>query len=210
MSSFVEWFESVCLEMNTNPLEATKNILQFRDSENALETIQSLLQTPSGSITPMAQFQAVLVLQYSSLKEWNNLSITSKSDIITILWTLIQSSFVSGTMPSFALNKIMQVYGMLWKRKWNDIDINEKQIFLQQISAFLEHAEAFNFGVKLLRIVIEEFNSRSSAEIGLPIEFHRVLRKSYESYGIDDAFNLSIKCINHSFAQVNKYIIKKN
>jgi hypothetical protein len=202
MSSFLEWFESVCLEMNTNPQTATKNILQFRDSDNALETIQSLLQTPSESISPMAQFQAVLVLQYLSLKQWNNLSTTNKSEIITILWTLIQTSFISGTMPLFALNKIMQVYGIFWKRKWNDIDINEKQIFFQQISAFLEHSDAFIFGVKLLRIVVEEFNSRSSTEIGLPIEFHRILRKSYESYGIDDAFNLSIKCINHSFAQV--------
>ena len=59
-------------------------------------------------------------------------------------------------------------------------------------------------GATLLRTVVEEFSSRSSAEIGLPIEFHRVAHAAYENLGLDDSMEIAAQALATSFDTVAK------
>ena len=199
MSSItVEWWESVCIELTRNPIAATKTITDFRDSDQALEASKYFLQ-PTTGCSAIAQFQAALILQHVCLKHWNKLSSNETQELRNTLWTLLHSSLTAGTMPSFALNKIMQVYALLWKRGWNDIDETNRQQLFQQIQAFMNNQEYMKIGAILLRTVFEEFCRRSSAEIGLPLEFHRIAHTAFSQSGLDQGLDIGIKCLLQSF-----------
>ena len=203
MSSItVEWWESVCLDLSRNPVSATKTITDFRDSEQALEASKYFLQ-PSTCCTPSAQFQAALILQYVCLKHWNKLSLNDIHELRNTLWTLLHSSLIARTMPSFAVNKIMQVYALLWKRGWQECDDASKQTLFMQIKSFMQNHEYMKFGASLLRIILEEFCSRSSAEIGLPMEFHRIAHTAFELNGLDDGLEISTQCLSISLSILN-------
>ena len=198
----VEWWESVCLELSRNPVAATKTITDFRDSEQALEASKYFLQ-PATCCSPSAQFQAALILQYVCLKHWSKLSVNEIHELRNTLWTLLHSSLTAGSMPSFAVNKIMQVYALLWKRGWQECDTTSKQQLFMQIKAFMQNHEYMKFGASLLRIVFEEFCSRSSAEIGLPMEFHRIAHNTFELDGLDYGLEISMQYLSISFSILN-------
>ena len=198
----IEWWESVCLELSRNPASATKTITDFRDSDQALEASKYFLQ-PSTCCTPSAQFQAALILQYVCLKHWSKLSLNEIHELRNTLWTLLHSSLTAGTMPSFAVNKIMQVYALLWKRGWQECDSASKQMLFMQIKSFMQNHEYMKFGASLLRIILEEFCSRSSAEIGLPMEFHRIAHNAFEENGLDEGLEISTQCLSISFTILN-------
>lgn len=195
----VEWWESVCVELSRNPVAATKIITDFRDSEQALEASRYFLQ-PSTCCSPVAQFQATLILQYVCLKHWSKLSISDTQDLRNTLWTLLHTSLAAGTMPTFALNKIMQVYALLWKRGWPESDIACRQQLFQQIRALMQKQEYMKTGATLLRTIFEEFCSRSSAEIGLPMEFHRVAHNAFDQSGVDEGLEIAVQCLGASFS----------
>ena len=197
-----DWWESVCIELSRNPVGATTTITEFRDTEQALDASKYFLQ-PATGCSPVAQFQAALVLQYVCLKHWNKLSAVDTQDLRGTLWTLLHSSITAGTMPSFALNKIMQVYALLWKRGWTESDHACKQQLFQQIRAFMQKAEYMKPGATLLRIVVEEFCSRSSAEIGLPMEFHRLAHNAFHQSGLDEALDISAQFLSISFTALS-------
>ena len=198
----VEWWESVCLELSRNPVAATKTITDFRDSEQALEASKYFLQ-PATCCSPSAQFQAALILQYVCLKHWSKLSVNEIHELRNTLWTLLHSSLTAGSMPSFAVNKIMQVYALLWKRGWQECDTTSKQQLFMQIKAFMQNHEYMKFGASLLRIIFEEFCSRSSAEIGLPMEFHRIAHNTFELDGLDYGLEISMQYLSISFSILN-------
>jgi hypothetical protein len=198
----VEWWERVCMELSRNPTEATRTITEFRDSEQALEASKHFLQ-PSTGCSPIAQFQAALIIQHVCLKHWSNLSISNIQELRNCLWTVIQASLNSGTMPSFSLNKIMQVYALLWKRAWQEIDHQCKQELFQHIRALMQHQEYMKVGATLLRTVFEEFCSRSSAESGLPMQFHRIAHNAFEQSGLDDGLEIASHCLLASFSILN-------
>ena len=198
-----EWWEGICEELARNPAAVTKTITDFRDSDQALEASKYFLQ-PSTGCTANAQFQSALILQYVCLKHWGKLTIIDIQELRTTLWTLIHSSIAAGSMPYFALNKIMQVYALLWKRGWHDSDITARQQLFQQIRAFMQSPQYMKSGATLLRTVVEEFSSRSSAEIGLPIEFHRVAHAAYENLGLDESMEIAAQALATSFDTVAK------
>jgi Importin-beta N-terminal domain len=198
----VEWWESICLELSRNPAGVTKTITDFRDSDHALEASKYFLQ-PSTGCSPVAQFQAALILQHVCLKHWNKLSASDTQDLRNTLWTLLHSSLAAGTMPNFAVNKIMQVYALLWKRGWHESDIGCKQQLFQQIRAFMQNQEYMKPGATLLRIVFEEFCSRSSAEIGLPKEFHRLAHNAFDQCGVNEGLEIAAQCLAASFSALS-------
>jgi hypothetical protein len=194
-----EWWEAVCQQLNRDPNAATKIITEFRDSDQALQASTYFLQQATGC-SPAAQFQAALILQYVCLKQWSSLSVTTTQELRGTLWTLIHTSLSARSMPPFALNKIMQVYALLWKRGWHEIDESQRNELFQQIGAFLHVPELMKSGSAMLRTIVEEFCSRSSAEIGLPLEFHRIAHMSFEAHGLDNAVSIATECLSFSFS----------
>lgn len=191
------WFEGICVELNRNPMQATAVLTEFQEQEYALEAVNSYLCDPSCS--PPAQFQASLIMQYNSLKNWSRLSSAQKLQLRDTIFSLIGKSIINSTMPPYALNKVMQVYALFWKRDWKEQSIDQ-QVLFQQISSMLQSTpEAFRQGCILLRILVEEFASRSSAEAGLPIEFHREAHESFEKQGLDQSIHLSIQTLSAAF-----------
>jgi len=195
------WWENLVAQLNSNPALVTKTITDFRESDQALEASKYFLQ-PATGCTPSAQFQAALILQYVCLKHWGKLALSDVQELRATLWTLIHASVAAASMPSFALNKIMQVYALLWKRGWHENDAPTRQQLFQQVRAFMQAPEYRKPGATLLRTVVEEFSSRSSAEIGLPIEFHRVSHGAFENVGLDDAMEIAAQAVAGAFDAV--------
>ena len=94
---------------------ATKAIEHFREQDYALEACHTWIRTPGCS--SLAQFQLALVIQYSSLKNWAHLSIETISSLRETLWGLIETAVARGSMPKYALNKVILVFVLLlWPR----------------------------------------------------------------------------------------------
>lgn len=202
--SYIQWFDNVCNQLSSEPQKATAILSEFRDSEQAFNVCKTLLPTPK--LSSQAQFQAVLILQHSCLKHWNELNKTDKDELKIMLWTVIEGAAYTKSLPSYTLNKCIQLYALIWKREWNELDEQGKAVLFHQIVALLQHqsqdVNVMKVGASILLVTVEEFNSKSSAEVGLPLEFHRVTRNLYESYGINESFQLALQSVNHSISLV--------
>jgi hypothetical protein len=200
----LQWFESVCIELERNPAKATKEIMEFREQDYALEACHTWMQ--AAECTPMAQFQLVLVMRYSAMKNWPQLSAGTVQAIRDTLWNLIQGAILTGVMPSFAMNTIMQIYALLWKRAWCDVDSTAHESALVQLRTLcmtnhqdaIINARAFTAGAKLASTLVHEFGSRSTTEsgVGLPLEFHKRTHALFEQYGLNECLALSHYCLD--------------
>lgn len=215
MASTLQEFEAVCEELQRNPVNATKAIEHFREQDYALEACHTWIRTPGCS--SLAQFQLALVIQYSSLKNWAHLSIETISSLRETLWGLIETAVARGSMPKYALNKVILVFVLLWKRGWKDCSSKEQELLFHRVSGFLGTAhggdaaqnsianpDAFKFGPMILRVLIEEFNNMNTTEIALPLEFHEKSRKKFESYGLGESLRLCMGCIGLAFHLVSE------
>jgi len=203
------WFEGICVEIDRNPKKVTASILLFREQDYALEACHTWMRTPECSA--IAQFQLALIMQYCSLKNWAHLSAESAQSLRDTLWTLIQNASVNNTMPMYALNKLMQVYSLLWKRGWHNMEAAAQRNIFAQIETLINSTDAkhaisttaFTTGAQLLTTLIEEFESRSTSEIGLPLEFHNKTHENFEKMGLQDCLRLAQLCLNRSTQQMH-------
>lgn len=208
-------FESICEELQRNPGNATKAIEHFREQDYALEACHTWIRTPGCS--SLAQFQLALVIQYSSLKNWAHLPAETISSLRDTLWGLIETAVASGSMPHYALTKVILVFALLWKRGWKDSSSKEHEILFARVSGFLGTAQgvdaahtsianpaAFKYGPMILRVLIEEFNNVNTTEIALPLEFHEKSHKKFEGYGLGESLRLCMGCIALAFHMVSE------
>jgi hypothetical protein len=217
MATTLQEFEAICVELQSNPGEATKSIESFRDQEYALEACHTWIRTPGCSA--IAQFQLALVIQYSSLRNWSYLPTETVASLRETLWGLIETAVASGSMPTFALNKVILVFVLLWKRGWKDGSTTDQESLFQRISGFLGTAQlqgggaatasgnianpdAFKYGPLILRVLLEEFNNVNTTEIALPLEFHEKSHKKYEQYGLGESLRLCMGCLTVSYQQI--------
>jgi hypothetical protein len=197
------WWENVCSDLERDPANATLIIHEFREQDYALEACHSWI---SQACTSRAKFQLCLVLQYASMKNWSQLSTEMKSSLRESLWMLIQTASLDDQMPVFALNKIIQVYSLLWKRGWCEVGPNSQQQLMDQLKGLFSTGNnwdswntsnaAFLTGIKLMISLLEEFESRSTSEIGLPLEFHMNTHSAFEIKGLNDCFELAQICLS--------------
>ena len=205
MSHTLEWFEGVCAELNRQPMAATAVLTEFREQEFALEAVNSYLSNPACS--PSAQFQACLILQHNSLKNWPRLSTAHKLQLRETLFNLMSNAIASSSMPPYALNKIMQVYVLFWKRDWKELVASSANgaaasVFFEHVTRIMFQSSSpnsFKHGCILLRILVEEFSNRSSAEAGLPMEFHRQAHEAFETFGLDQSLQIGMQCLSTAF-----------
>lgn len=197
----LEWWEHVCSETTTNPTWATQQINDFRESDDAYNACKAFLQNPTSS--PLAKFHAALVLSSVTLnKQWPLLSTTEKRELQMLIWQIISDGIQHNHYPTYVLNKIIQLLALLWKRGWHEYDDILKRESFTSISGVITSPAHQAIGCKMLRIVVEEFSSKSSAEIGLPLEFHRMSHESFQACGINEALQLSVQSLTNSLATV--------
>ena len=203
MSADLQWFESVCVSLNTDPAAATAQITEFREQDFALEACHRWLPDSS----PVAKFQLALVLQHSSMKNWVKLPAETVQSLRDTMWSLISDSIAKDNMPSFALNKIMQVFALLYKRGWTALSAEQQQGLFIQISALLQHADASNNtinqksfvnGALLLTTIIEEFSTNNTSDAGIPLEVHTASHDSFQKQGLGEALRIGISALNSS------------
>ena len=140
----LEWFEATCQELQSNPTKASKALESFRTEAYALEACHSWIRTPGCS--SLAQFQLALIIQYSSLRNWSHLSDETKVSLRETMWSLIQNAVAHDNMPPYALNKVIQIFVLLWKRSWKDTKEQEQTVPFQHISGFLATAQSQSSG----------------------------------------------------------------
>ena len=184
------WFESICQELSRNPMLATQAIEQFRESPIAVQsTLSFLTESSDGAcLSPLGQFQALSVLQYSVLARWVSLQPDEQRTIRSHLMNLINvyleraaasatSSYLSMAShstsvapttdaPAFVENKLVQVCVTVWKRSWLDsASAAEKNELFQHIS-FLLQAIPQGSGVQVQPIEVEEVVGVKRARLG--------------------------------------------
>lgn len=133
----LQWFESVCDSLSTNPKEATKSLLSFRNSVYASHARDFLLNTTK----PMVKFQAALVLQYACIMRWEQMHVNDKNELRTLLWNLINPITNTGVaLPAYAANKITQLFVWTWKKGYDSETVEAKQNLFAQLKLLLETA----------------------------------------------------------------------
>ena len=94
---YLNWFESVCSELSTNPQAASEKFMMFRETEDAFNASIFVI---SNSSNENVLFQALLILQYSFLKKWGSFGADQRENLKSSLWNL----FLSANTPSFVSN----------------------------------------------------------------------------------------------------------
>ncbi len=188
----LQWFEGQCQELSRNPAAATKKIEQFRESDIALDACKSFLQ--SNQLSQVAKFQAVATLHVACLSRWLQFQKREHDEWKMLLSTQINDSIsrtgAAGT-PHFVINKIMQVFVSFWKRSWLECEQHEKDQFFQNISLLLKQSEHTTSGTILLRNVLEEFSTKTFAEVNLSYEHHLQIKKSFQTNDLQKVFLLT-------------------
>jgi len=128
----LQWFEYVCVELlPTKPNEATNLLLEFRTSNFAFLARDFLLNTQ----LPIVKFQAALVLQYACILRWDTMSAEDQNEFRNLIWGLIVPSSAGPggcalALPTYAVNKLTQVFALTWKRSWRSEAVESKQQFM--------------------------------------------------------------------------------
>ena len=114
----LQWFESVCEELQRSPGTATQKISEFRENfETAFPYSHVFFERAR---TPFSQFQALLILQYALLKGWDRLTTEDHNRTKELVWSFIVSSRANAAIPLYSFNKAVQTYALIWKRGWNE------------------------------------------------------------------------------------------
>jgi len=185
----IDWLENICIILSRNPIEATEQLSIFRDSPNALNDCNVLLSDTR--LSHIGRFQTTLVLQYTLLKQWPLLNNTDRETLRNSVWSYVEQSIVNEN-PQYVINKLMQVYSLIWKRGWSEYDENEKKSLFDKISSIISNFDGIQYSAVLLRMTIEEFSTKSSAQVGLPLEFHRISHGLFEGFGLHQSFHIAL------------------
>ena len=192
------WFEGVCAEMSRNPRWSTDQITEFRDTDAAHGLCMQFL---TESTNDLVIFQVLTVLQYTTVKNWARFEQGDRESIRMCLWTKIVTNHSS--LPSYIMGKTLQLFALSWKCGWASESQESRESLLTGISANLIQTgcpEASVVASGLLRATIEEFSSRSGAQIGASLEFHRVSHVAFEAYGLSESMSLALQLLSTSVA----------
>lgn len=200
----IEWFAQLCDSLSTNPGQATQLLTEFRESEVALESCKLFLQYPEINVNVL--FQASLTLQYSFLKHWNSIQPVYKEELEQVILYLLQQKCGQENATSFALNKLMQLYALIWKHGWADSNEQQHSILFEKISLFLnqDNKQFIQCGLVFLKIIVEDFCNRGGSQVSLPVAIHNSIRVSFENDGLDQCLKLSLDWLSKCLAIVRQ------
>lgn len=193
MQVTLEWFEGLCLELTRNPVNATKTIELFRESDYAIEACTSFLQAANAS--HIAKFQAISILQYACLNRWIRLSKHDHDELKNISFAMVNHCIYLPTPPQYLLNKLIQVYVSFWKRSWLDCSEIEKNQFFQSIGQLLSTVQGRKAGVVVLRTIVEEFSSKSFAEANLSLVHHIQIKTAFQGADLQRVFAMTVEFV---------------
>ena len=194
MEAASAWFDATCAELSANPQGATEKLMSFRDADEALTVSMYVLS--SGSCSPVTQFQGLLILQHVFLKRWEYLSQMDRESLKSLLWTKLTSG---DGASNFVKNKATQSFALLWKRGWVASGVDEKASLFATITSTVQSSVlSVGQAAVVLRAVTEEFSGKSNIEIGAPVQFHRSSHAAFESYGLDNTFQLGMGLLSNA------------
>lgn len=205
----IAWFEDVCSnQLSVNPRAATDTLVEFRDSAGAMESCKCILQC--NSLSPASKFHAASILQYLIVKLWTKLSHEDKLYYKTLLWSLIQ---VNHTLPLFVVNKFIQSYCMMWKLEWA-VESVDKSLLFTHIMTLCKNPTgdpaSIRIGSMILKALLEEFNCKTSVEVGLSLAFHQLARVAFQNFGLDESLQIGISNITVSLAMSHAVLTSQN
>jgi hypothetical protein len=188
---YVSWFEQlVTIQLAKSPNETTRILEEFRENENVFEITLAILQSPLSS--HQGKFHSISCLQYALLLKWETLSTSDQQQWLSLLETFIFQS-VSSNFPSYLINKLIQVFCSIHKKKWISSTIDQKKELFQWLSRFFSSetngssaSSASNtdnsaspytptisslmlgqLGITIISSLLEEFMKKSSADLGI-------------------------------------------
>jgi hypothetical protein len=138
------------------------------------------------------------------------LSLIEREQIKQTLYSFI-NTILTSNVASYVINKAFQVHISIWKRGWLTISVEEKDSFLQHIYLLVTSSpnDTSNHqsiaGVKLLRVLIEEFSNKSFAEINLPLEFHEKVKENFLKNDFQKVLFISCQSLSHTMASIIQF-----
>eukprot|EP01035_Chromulina_nebulosa_P030634 gene30634-40726_t len=203
MESFsLAWFENLCQQLLSSSAQsrAVHQLEVFKDEDFA---IPGLLR--SSTITDIAKFHGLTVLQYACIKKWDSVPPQTRRDVKETLQILLQheSSPQFNMRSNFTLNKLTQVYVSIWRRDWLICDSNDQETFFRYAESLLSVQDDSEIGMRcniigclLLRTILDAFSMKSSSESHyFPYDFHAQINKNFEQKYLSDVFFLSHKSL---------------
>ena len=159
----------------------------------------------SSTITDIAKFHGLTVLQYASIKRWDSIPPQTRRDVKETLQILLQheSSPPFSLRSNFTLNKLIQVYVSIWRRDWLTCDNKDHEKFFQYAESLLSLQDNSEVSIRcniigcmLLRTIVDAFSMKSSTESHyFPYDFHAQINKNFEQKYLSDVFFLSHKSL---------------
>ena len=131
----LEEFIHVCQILSTRPMEATSILSNYREQENTLIECTSFIQ--SDNIDLNILFQACLILQYSFLKHWNQITNEYKQELENIILILIYKLHLQTNNNNFVINKMIEIYILIYKHGWPDMNNQQRSILFDKMNSFL-------------------------------------------------------------------------
>lgn len=189
MDAAVKWMEDICLQFSANPKAASDALLQFRESESAINASTFIIEH---SQLPLAQFHATCCLQAAALRQWEALSSEIHTQLHQFAWSVCLSR--GRSIDRAVLNQLLQTLALFWKRSWQQKSQQEKTAIWENFQSLASGPDATHLFLvaKALATLIEEFSATKSVAMGLPLEFHKHTHTSFQNDGLLHALSLAM------------------
>ncbi|KAF6154763.1 hypothetical protein GIB67_032375 [Kingdonia uniflora] len=168
--------------MHINPSVAEATILSLRQSPQAYQTCQFILENSQDA---NARFQAAAAIRDVAIKEWGFLSANDKIRLIrhSLIFCLCYVMQHSRSTDGYVQAKVSAVGAQFLKRGWLDFTVTEKEAFLSEVKQAVVGVHGVHaqfIGINFLDSIVSEFSPSTSSPMGLPREFHEKCRTSLE------------------------------
>lgn len=151
------------------------------------------------TISHVAIFQAISILQRSAIVTWELLSTEKRATIRNDLIVLLGNT-ITNQVPPYLLNKLMQSTASLWKRGWLEIESVERDRYFEFIQNLMQNPVTSKVATSFLRITLEEFSQQSFAEINMQFAFHAEVKKRFQRNDLIKVFTLAVHPLNILFS----------
>jgi hypothetical protein len=173
--------------------EAEAFLIAFRRSVKPYSICKHILdKSPCVS----AQFHATVTLREAIIREW---SLFSFVDLVGLRNELLGFA-ISRTLPSVVFHGLLQTVAVMFKRSWLDDEAKVIVELRNQLQQLHNDPNTQLLGLALSSKIIQEFASRRSSALGLPMEAHIRGHISFEATLLRDIFLLSIDCLQRGLS----------
>ncbi|CAM9316992.1 unnamed protein product, partial [Phaeothamnion confervicola] len=188
----VAWMESLCCNFHVDPKGAEVALRELRAAEGGIDASKVIFERSS---IPMAQFHAISTIQAAALARWDGLSDGDRHGLRAFVWDVLVRR---RDLDAAASAQALRTFCVFWKRSWADEPEENRRALLGHLAELVASGDSERslLAAKTARALVVEFGSNNASSIGLPLEFHRRARHTFEECGLDECLSLGMELLS--------------